>query len=189
MAQNPSLSGIFLSGFILAGLPFVAIAKHWHVAAQDARFEMPSQLTIEPLGSVDIQSEINKLDLSELTGTDNVREWDTVYVHMAYGPNLIAYPFGISKTKPRIRKGDQAFALRGTVTKKEDTTITVHYNFETFSPSGEMKPLLFGDRAADTKVEIAVNRASVARLVAVEVDGVRYPYRVMEKPVLKGLTR
>ena len=187
---RPSFMRIMIAGLILAGLPFVAIAQHWHITSKDARFEVLTELSVKPdAANVEITSEITQLNLSELTGTNNIKRWDTVYVHMASGPGLIAYPFGISKDRPRGRRDKHAFSLRAFVTEREDDLITLKYSFDTFLPSQDMKPLLRGATYPQTRVEVAVNSQSVARLVAVELDGVRYPYRVIEKPVLKGFTR
>lgn len=188
--RAPSLVRIFLAGLILAGLPFVAIAQHWHIASKDARFEILTELTLKPdAANVEITSEITQLDLNDLSGTNNVQRWDTVYVHMASGPGLIAYPFGISKDRPRSRRDKHSFNLRAFVTEREGDIITLRYSFDTFLPSRDMKPLLRGAKYPQTRIEVAVNSQSVARLVAVELDGIRYPYRVIEKPELKGLTK
>lgn len=187
---RPSFLRILVSGLILAGLPFVAIAQHWHITSKDMRFELPTELTAsETNGNVEIRSEINQLDLNELTGTDNVRKWDTVYIHMASGPGLIAYPFGISKNRPRGRRDRHAFTLRGFVTERTDDIISLRYSFDNFLPSQDMKPFLRGKTYAQTRVEVAVNSHAVPRLVAVELDGNKYPYRVIEKPVLKGFMK
>ncbi len=188
--SRPSPAGIVISGIILAGLPFIAIAQHWHVESKDVRFAVPSQLEPQPYSeNVDIDTEINRLNLDDLSGTDNIQVNDKVYIHMATGPDLIAYPFGISKNKARTRRGEHAFAIRATVTSREDREIEVRYNFETFLPSRNMKSVLSAMRNIPAAVELSVNQNSVARLVAVNIDGTRYPYRVIEKPVLKGLTR
>lgn len=188
--SRPTVTGVILSGLILAGLPFLAIAQHWHVQAKDARFAVPSQLAFHDYTeNVDIDSEINRLDLEQLSGTDNISVRDTVYVHMASGPGMIAYPFGISKTRTASKREEHAFSLRGTVMAREGAIIDIRYNFETFLPTREMKPALASRVDAPVLAELAVNDHSVARLVAIEIGGVRYPYRVIEKPVLKGLTR
>ncbi len=188
--QNPTFSGVIISGFILAGLPFAAIAQHWHVASKDVLFAVASDLSAQQnIENVDIQSEINTLDLSELTGVNNIHAWDTVFVHMATGPGKIAYPFGLSREKPVMNTSEHAFAVRGTVTAREGDIITLRYNFETFLPTQEMRPLVANGLKPGAEVELAVNRKAVARLVAVKIDGVRYPYRVIEKPVLKGFTQ
>ena len=186
----PSASRIFLSGVILAGIPFIAIAQYWHIASQDARVAFPSELvTPVDTNNVGIMFELNSLDLAEVSGTDNIHPFDVVYVHMQPGPGLIAYPFGISKDKPKIDKNETAFSIRGTVISREGSVINLRYNFDAFFPTREMKPLLSPGQARHARVELAVNKQSIARLAAVELDGVRYPYRVMEKPVLKGLTQ
>lgn len=188
--SRPSLAGTIISGLILAGVPFVAIAQHWHVQAKDDRFVVLSELY--PLGhseNVDISSEINRLDLEELSGSDNIKARDSVYVHMAAGPEKIAYPFGISKTKTKIRSDEHAFSVKGTVRHKEGSVIDVRYNFETFLPSKDMTSALNSGTPSVVQVELAVNKQATARLVAIEINGQRYPYRVIEKPELNGLTR
>lgn len=187
---TPSASRIVLAGIILAGLPFVAIAQYWHIASKDARVTFPSELiSISEAGNVAILFELNTLDLNEVAGTDNIHPHDVVYIHMQPGPGLIAYPFGISKDRPKVHKDEQAFSIRGTVTSREGKVIKLRYNFDAFAPTHEMKPLFFEGQSRLGNVEIAVNNQSVARLAAIELGGVRYPYRVMEKPVLKGLTQ
>ena len=154
------------------------------------RVAVSSDLTArQDIENVDIKSEINTLDLSELTGTNNLQVRDTVYIHMAMGPGKIAYPFGVSRERPKTRKNTYAFAIRGTVTQRDGDQVTLRYNFEKFLPTHEMKPLVHTGTNPGTEVEIAINRKAVARLVAVKIDGVRYPYRVIEKPVLKGFTQ
>lgn len=186
MGRNKS-RGILLSGLILAGFPLMAIAKHRHIETQDIRFEVPSVMeTKAGAENVGLWSEINALDLNELSGTDNIKRWDTVYVHMATGPGLIAYPFGISKDRPVAHKDNRAFSIRGKVMKRDNKTITVRYNFETFLPSQNLKSIVTADHNDDLMVELAVNDQSVARLVALTVDGVRYPYKMIETPVLSS---
>lgn len=140
-------------------------------------------------GNVGIVFELNTLDLNEVAGTDNIHPHDIVYIHMQPGPGLIAYPFGISKDKPRTHKDEEAFSIRGTVTSREGKIIKLRYNFDAFAPTQDMKPLFSKGQSRLAQVELAVNKQSVARLAAIELGGVRYPYRVMEKPVLKGLTQ
>lgn len=188
--SHPSKAGVIISGLILAGLPFLAIAQHWHVQASDARFTVPAKLSVHSYTeNVDIYSEINRLDLDELSGTDNIRERDTVFVHMASGPGTIAYPFGISKSRARTRTEEHAFSVRGTVMARKGKIIDVKYNFETFLPTREMKAVISRSPSRYVNIELAANQQSVTRLVAVQIDGMRYPYRVIEKPVLKGLTQ
>lgn len=184
--MKSSLTGIIISGILLAGLPFVAIAKHWHIEAQDVRFEILTDISYKS-GSenVDLWTEINTLDLSELTGADNLRQWDSVYVHMAKGPDLIAYPFGVTHEMPRVRRDGYAFSIKGTITEREGDTIKLRYHFETFLPPRPVRNLIADPDHAGTKIELAVNKQAVARLVSVNIDGVRYPYRVLEKPVLR----
>lgn len=188
--SRPTAAGVILSGLILAGLPFIAIAQHWHVQANDARFDVPSELAFYSYTeNVDIKSEINRLDLGELSGPDNIRVRDTVYIHMAAGPGKIAYPFGISKARAASKREEHAFSVRGKVMAREGTVIDIRYNFETFLPTREMKSAIEKPITGPVQAELAVNSQSVARLVALEINGKRYAYRVMEKPVLKGLTR
>lgn len=189
--MKSSVSGMILSGVLLAGLPFLAIAKHWHIESNDVRFEVPSTLFSSfDTENVDSLSEINTLDLSELTGTDNLRVWDTAYLHMAPGPDLIAYPFAITHEMPNTHRDPYAFSIRGTVVEREGDIIRMRYNFETFLPTHDLKPVIeMGAREQGATIELAVNQQAVARLVAVNIEGVRYPYRVIEKPVLKGLTQ
>lgn len=186
--MKSSLSGVIVSGMLLAGLPFVAIAKHWHIEAKDVRFEVPSSVSTKfSSENVDLWTEINTLDISELTGTDHVRQWDTIYVHMAKGPDLIAYPFAITHEMPRAKRDGYAFSVRGTVTEREGTTIKLKYHFETFLPPRQVRNLITDPDNTNTTIELAVNKQAVARLVSVNINGVRYPYRVLEKPVLRGL--
>lgn len=188
--MRPSFTRILIAGLILAGLPFVAIAQHWHITSKDMRFELPTELTASVTGAnVEIKSEITQLDLNDLTGTDNIDKWDTVYVHMAGGPGLIAYPFGISKDRPKGRRDRHAFSVRAFVTEREGDVLSLRYSFDTFLPSQDMKPFLRGATYSQTRVEVAVNNQAIPRLVSVELDGIKYPYRVIEKPVLKGLTK
>jgi len=188
--MKSSLTGIIVSGILLAGLPFVAIAKHWHIEAKDVRFEIPTNISQKSSSeNVDLWTEINTLDLSELTGSDHIRQWDNVYVHMAKGPDLIAYPFAITHEMPRVRRDGYAFSVKGTVTEREDKIIKLRYHFETFLPPRTARNLISNPGDADTTIELAVNKQAVARLVSVNIDGVRYPYRVLEKPVLRGLSQ
>ena len=185
--MKSSLSGMLISGILLAGLPFVAIAKHLHIEDQDIRFAVPSEITSSYSSeNVDSATEINTLDLSELTGSDNLKVWDTVYIHMAPGPDLIAYPFAVTHEMPNTRRDPYAFSIRGTVTEREGDIIKMRYNFETFLPTQDLKPVLeSGPRTQTAQIELAVSPQAIARLVAVNIEGVRYPYRVIEKPVLR----
>ncbi len=181
--------GAILSGIVLAGLPLLAIARHRHIETQDVRFVVPA--TVMPRSDVenlDIWSEINSLDLSELSGTNMVQRGDVVYIHMAAGPDKIAYPFAITPYRPDS-DGTTFFSIRGKVTDRQDDTIIVRYNFETFLPPQALKTVVRQRSDYKASVEVAVNQKAIGRLLAVEVDGVRYPYRMIENPLLKGFTQ
>lgn len=186
--MKASLSGIIISGLLLAGLPFLVIAKHWHVESRAPRFELMSEISVLPdAENMELRSEINRLDLSELSGTDAVEPRDSIYVHMATGPGMIAYPFSVTREKPMSKTDGYAFSIRGSVVERKDDIITVRYNFETFLPSRKLEQKLIARQTPNARIELAVNEQSIARLVNVRVDGESYPYRVIERPVLGGV--
>jgi hypothetical protein len=184
--RSPSRVGVIISGVLLAGIPLLAIASHLHIESQDIRFEIPSALVPRAnVDNIDIWSEINELDLSEMSGTDAISRWDDVYIHMATGPNLIAYPFAVTHDRPETHKDGYAFSIRATVIDKADKIITLRYNFESFLPTRELRPRLQTELSTRANIELAVNKHGVARLVAIKLDGLRYPYRVMDSPVFE----
>ena len=186
--MKSSLTGVLVSGMLLAGLPFMAIAKHWHIEAKDVRFEIPTSVTTKfNSENVDLWTEINTLDIAELSGADHIKQWDTIYVHMAKGPDLIAYPFAVTHEMPRTIRDGYAFSVKGTVTEREGSIITLKYHFESFLPPRQVRHLITDPDTPNTTIELAVNKQAVARLVSVNINGVRYPYRVLEKPVLRGI--
>ena len=165
------------------------IAKHWHIENRAPRFVLSSMITPVPNAeNMEIMTEINILDLDDLAGTDQIRSRDTVFVHMAMGPENIAYPFAITRDKPHAKSDNYAFYIKGQVVDVDSKIATIRYNFETFLPSRQLGERIGQTRNPDVQIELAVNDQAVARLVAVQVDGTKYPYRVIERPVLGRLS-
>ena len=190
MNRVRTLSATLLTGILLAGFPLLAIARHSYIEDQDIRFSVPSN--ISPRADVenfDIWSDINKLDLGDLSGPDGFLRGQTIYVHFSMGPNTIAYPFAVTTQRPS-NLDNKVFVIRGKVTGREDNSLIVRYNFETFLPSKTIKQLVHDAPSAPAMVELAVNDQGIARLLAVEIDGQKHPYRKIEVPeALEGFTQ
>ena len=190
MSRMRTLSASFMTGIILAGFPLLAIARHSYIEDQDIRFSVPSNISPRAdIENFDIWSDINKLDLDQLSGRDGFLRGQTIYVHFSKGPNTIAYPFAVTSQKPE-NLGQNVFVIRGKVTGRENNNLVIRYNFETFLPSKKVKQLIHETPSSTAMVELAVNDQGIARLFAIEIEGKKYPYRKIEVPeALEGLTQ
>jgi len=189
MTRQRTFWTTIITGLILAGFPLLAIARHSYIQDQDVHFEVQS--SVSPRADVenfDIWSDINMLDLSELSGSDAFLRGQTVYVHMSKGPQRIAYPFAVTSEPPENPEAS-VFAIRGKVTGREGDTLIVRYNFETFLPPNDLRSVIRLAPNQPAKTVLAVNNQGMARLVSVEVDGKSYAYRKLSVPELNGLTQ
>ncbi len=189
MNKRRTFFASLLTGVVLAGFPLIAIARHSYVQDQDIHFEVSS--TISPRSDVenfDIWSDINMLDLAKLSGSNNFLRGQTVFVHMSKGPNNIAYPFAVTSNRPE-NTDKSVFTIRGKVTGRDQTTLIVRYNFETFLPSKPIQKVVRSDPSREAKAVLAINDKGLARLVSVEIEGKSYPYRKIDLPALDGLTQ
>lgn len=182
MNRKRTFAGLLVTGIILAGFPLGAIARHNYIQEQDIHFEVIS--AISPRAGVenfDIWSELNFLDLSELSGGDSFLRGQTVYVHMSKGPGKVAYPFAVTSAKPETND-KSVFAVKGKVTGRQNGSLQIRYNFETFLPPNDLKNIMLRDPNKPSTVILALNDQGVPRLVSIQVDGKSYPYRKMDVP-------
>ncbi len=189
MNKKRTIGALFLTGILLAGFPLGAIARHNYIQEQDVKIEVKSAISPRVgAENFEIWSEINFLNLAELSGGDNFLRGQTVYVHMSKGPGNVSYPFAVTSDRP-ITNDNTVFAIRGKVTGRENDSLQVRYNFETFLPSTDVKSIFRKNPNAPSTAMLAINEQGVARLVSVQVDGKTYPYRRMEVPALNGLSQ
>lgn len=189
MSRRRTLGALLLTGILLAGFPLGAIARHNYIQDQDVHFEVIS--AISPRAGVenfDIWSEINFLDLNELTGGDSFLRGQTVYVHMSKGPGKVAYPFAVTSDKPETNDSS-VFAVKGKVSGRQDNALQIRYNFETFLPPNDLKNLVMSNPNTPSTVILALNDQGMPRLVSIEIDGKSYPYRKMDVPSLSGFAQ
>ena len=190
MTPYRPLMTTILTGIILGGFPLMAIARHSYIEEQDVRLIVPSN--ISPRADVenfDIWSDINRLDLDQLSGPDSFLRGQTIYVHFSRGPDKIAYPFAVTNQRPDSLEKN-VFVVRGKVTGRDDSALIIRYNFETFLPSRDIKQLIMNNPSASVMVELAINDQGAARLTTIEIEGEEYPYRKIEVPAaLEGFTQ
>lgn len=189
MNRRRTIGALFLTGVILAGFPLGAIARHNYIQEKDVQFEVTSAISPRVgVENFDIWSEINFLDLSELTGGDNFLRGQTVYVHMSKGPEKIAYPFAVTAERPETND-PTVFSIKGRVAGRQNNHLQIRYNFETFLPPDSVRTIFLNDPNTPSSVVLAVNNQGVPRLVSVEIDQQSFPYRKMDVPALSGLTQ
>ena len=181
---------VSICGLILAGMPLVAIARHLHVHDSNLRIQVPLEIS-QTLGSnqIVLQTPLHAIDIDQITGVDEVTPGDTVYVHMARGPDRIAYPFALTRTPPDQNKSDHFFALRGWVRGINNSQITLGYRFDTASLSTELDQALSAQPDAQLSAEIAIKDKGTSLLTAIYVGEERIAQRVIENPELKALTQ
>lgn len=188
MTRQRALLSTILTGILLAGFPLMAIARHNYIQEKDVKFEVQTSITPRVnVENFDIWSDLNRLDLEDLTGNDNFLRGQTVFVHMSKGPNAIAYPFAVTSEKRQSEK--DVFSIKGKVTGRQDNMLLVRYNFETFLPSDALREVVYSTPTAKSSAVLALNDQGVPRLVSVTVDGKIYPYRRSEGFALNGLTQ
>ncbi len=189
MNKKRTFGALILTGILLAGFPLGAIARHNYIQEQDVQIEVKSAISPRVgVENFEIWSEINFLNLEELSGGDNFLRGQTVYVHMSKGPSNVAYPFAVTSDRP-ITNDTSVFAIRGKVTGRENDSLQVRYNFETFLPSKDVKSIFRNNPNTPSTAMLAINDQGIARLVSVKVNGEIYPYRRMEVPALNGLSQ
>lgn len=187
MNRKHTIGALLLTGVLLAGFPLGAIARHSYIQEQDVRFEVKSAISPRVgVENFEIWSEINFLNLTELSGGDNYLRGQTVFVHMSKGPGNVAYPFAVTSDRP-ITNDTSVFAIRGKVTGRENNFLQVRYNFETFLPPKEIRSIFRNNPNSPSTAMLAINDQGVARLVSVDVNGETYPYRKTDVPALNGL--
>jgi len=189
MTRRQSLISTLLTGIILAGIPLMAMARHNYIHEKDVQIEILSAISPRAgAENFDIWSEINMLNLSELSGSDSFLRGQNVFVHMSKGPKKVAYPFAITGKMPEISDPD-IFAIRGKVSGKEDNILFVRYNFETFLPPKDLKSVIRNAPNSPSQTTLAINDEGISRLVSVEINGEVYPYRKTVLPAPNGLTQ
>lgn len=189
MNKKRTFGALVLTGVLLAGFPLGAIARHNYIQEQDIQFEVPSAISPRiGVENFDIWSDINFLDLNELTGGDNFLRGQTVYVHLSKGPNKIAYPFAVTADRPETNDPN-VFSIRGRVAGRQNNHLQVRYNFETFLPPEQVRSIFLSAPNTPSSVILAVNDQGVPRLVSIEIEDKSFPYRKMEVPALSGLTQ
>lgn len=189
MNKKRTIGALLLTGILLAGFPLGAIARHNYIQEQDVQFEVNSAISPRVgVENFDIWSEINFLDLTELTGGDSFLRGQTVYVHMSKGPGKVAYPFAVTSDRPETND-TSVFSIKGRVAGRQNDHLQVRYNFETFLPPETVRNIFLSDPNTPSSVVLAVNNQGVPRLVSVEIDQQSYPYRKMDVPALSGLTQ
>lgn len=167
----------------------MAIARHNYIQDKDVKFTVQTSITPRVnVENFDIWSDINRLDLNDLTGGDSFLRGQTIYVHMSMSSENIAYPFAVTSEKPEANKKD-IFAIKGTVTGRQNNQLLVRYNFETFLPSGDLRDIIYARPNVKSSAVLAINDQGIARLVSVNVDGEIYPYRRIEGFALDGFTQ
>ncbi len=182
MTPRPSRIALIISLILMTGFPLAAIARHNHIQAQDIKFSVPISITPQvDTENFHIWSDINLLDLQELTGPDHFLRGQNVYVHMAMGPNSIAYPFAVTSTRPKT-VGSQVFMIKGKVTGTEDQNLIVRYNFETFLPSHSVKSVVRENPGLPASARLAINERGQARLIGLKINGQDYAYRKAATP-------
>ena len=189
MNRRRTLITTIITGLVLAGFPLIAIARHSFIQDKDIHFSVQS--SISPRADVenfDIWSDINMLDLKELSGSDRFLRGQSVFVHMSKGPGNIAYPFAVTSEQPKSLE-DSVFTLKGKVTGRENNTLVVRYNFETFLPPKDLKKAVMSSPNTPAISVLAINDQGTPRLVSVELNGKTYPYRKMDAPELNGFTQ
>ena len=189
MSRKRTFFSTVLTGVILAGFPLMAIARHNFIQDKDVKFEVQTSITPRVnVENFDIWSDINRLDLRELTGGNKFLRGQTIYVHMSKGPGTIAYPFAVTPEEPEnIDK--EVFFLKGRVTGRQDDMLLVRYNFETFLPTEELRDVVYSDPNAPSSAILAINDQGIPRLVSIKVEGKTYPYRRMDGFGFKGFTQ
>ncbi len=186
MNQKRTILGLLMTGILLAGFPLGAIARHNFIQEQDVRIEVMSAISPRVgAENFNIWSELNFLDLTELSGGDNFLRGQTVYIHMSKGPDEVAYPFAITSDKP-VTNDSSVFSIKGKVTGREDNSLQVRYNFETFLPPKDLKKIIRQNPNTPSSVHLAINEQGVPRLVSIEVGGELFPYRKLEISSFKG---
>ena len=187
MIRPISFFRVWLAGLIMGVMPFIAIANHLYIQSQDEKFEIIAQFSMRAGTDLyEITSELNHLSLSELSGADEFKRGETVFVHMAKGPEAIAYPFALT-THSAKAFDENAFTLKAVIVEADTETVNLRYNFEKFLPSRDLKQRLSQKISLPTKIELAVNSHSVPRLSAVIVDGQKFAHQVIDESFLDVL--
>lgn len=185
--RRPSKIGMIFCGLILSGLPLLAVARHSHVENNQVNFSVPATISSRADSTqVSIWSDINVLNLSNLSGSDRIRRGETIYVSLAQGPNNIAYPFAVTHDKARTSIIDTAFTIKGTVTEVDNNRLIIRYSFESFIPVGDLAKRLNQHPIIDATLDLSVNNQSVPRMTSITIDDEIYAQRVMDAPLLKG---
>ncbi len=190
MSRSAPLFGFLLSGLVLSALPLVAVARHVHIDAQTQYLTLPVKVQYdEKTNRADISLEFENLNLDEMNGADAFLVGQTIYVHLARGPETVAYPFAVTAQQPRFNPEAQSLALLGTVKETKPDEVSIAFRFQSLHPTSEFRPILRRAAGGSTAVELAINKRAQARIHGLDVDGEYYPYRVIEKPELEGWTQ
>jgi len=174
----------------MAGTPLVAIARHFHVQPTDFRFHVPANIS-QTLGEdrISIKTPIHILDMSTLTGVDDVSPDDIVYVHMAKGPDFLAYPFALTRSRPSTTDSPEMFSVRAQVVKMDQNNVSLRYTFDTISLTSALDEALIRNADISVKAEITVRPNASPLLTAIIIGEDRYSQRVIVKPELKAFTQ
>ncbi len=180
---------IILTGAILTGLPLAAIARHIHNEVTDIRIELPVEIMTE-LGSerLLLKSSISTLNLKDINGADRVDVGDSIFVHMARGPDKLAYPFAVTRNSPTAENRSFVFSIKGQISYANADLVKVSYPFENFVARPALIDRLNDGPAKQSSIELIVKPNRVARLAAVKIEDQRYDHPVIEKPELFGFT-
>jgi len=138
---------------------------------------------------ISINTPIHILDMSTLTGVDDVNPDDLVYVHMAKGPEYLAYPFALTRSRPSQNNASEMFSVRAQVVEIDQNDVTLRYSFDTAALSKTLDDALNRNTNKSVKAEIAVRPNAAPLLTAIIIGEDRFSQRVILKPELKAFTQ
>lgn len=181
MHSRRSFPRLILAGLILSAVPAMSLTRQTLTSAQPVQVILPVTLmTVN--GNIQVSTEINQLELTKLTGANNMAIGDVIYVHLNISPvsideNLyrISYAYGVSQNRPS-RIEERTVSLRGIVTDRDADTISVCYLFETLPAQSSLSAAVQG-KPAQGEMTLAINRRAVGRVKSIVIEGQTFSMR------------
>ena len=173
MPNHCSLQRIILAGFILTVLPVASLARQSIAAERPLELTLPASFK-SAASSIQLSTDINSLNLTDLAGNTDIAIGDVIYVHLNTSPALdlqstqiLRYPYAVSQNRP-YHSDDSTVSLRGVVTGRDNQTLSVSYHFEVIPSTKALEDKL--QRNENGAITLAVNRRAVGHVLSLKID-------------------
>ena len=145
--------------------------------------------TFKRFSKINLKTPLNTIDTTHVTGHNNFKKNQTVFVFLSPGPNNIWYPYTLSKQQPKQSCHIKTcLVLRGHVRAQHGDILTIRYQYEVFSPTAKIEQELakYGDENLELILSVGANGHSTVR--ALNIAGETFPQRKLRMSALLGFT-